>query len=673
MPASSKKGSRNSKARHSSKSAATRGKVQLPKSRRVTVLQVTRPAVPHAVRSPEIIASSHNNGLPQFVAYHGKSGAEHQAELDRLTHQGFRIISICVYGEAANPRYAVVWVKRTGLPWVSIHGATTEQYQKFLDQKTSQGYWPTLISVTGPASGPVFASVFEKTSAPGCLVKYDLTAGPATEPATFNFFNQWAHDHGFILKSASIYGSINDRRYAAIWGPNSTKARWICRNADTSGDYQKWFDAYGQMAFRPACFSLTSDQLYLACFRDDLIGEWIARHGLTSEGYQTEVNSKLTQGYYPISVQAGGLGNNSRFAVVFARQEQPSARQWTVTGHSGSPALAKLDEVVREFMTTQGVRAGSLAVARNGSVKLARGYTWAEAGYPVTQGNSPFRLASVSKAFTCAAIKTLYDAKKIAPNTAVFPLLGIITKALPSQCLDLRVNSITVQQLVDHMGGWDRDIYPDAVFHMRNIARTLGLNTAPAKRDLARFMFAEPLQFAPGTNSKYCNFGYVLLSLVIEQASGQRFSDYLKQSVLAPLGITDVFLARSLKTQRLTGEGLYEHNGIGLTPMNPTQEVLAPGAYGGEGWLTESMDGSGGLAASAAAVAKLIHSYAVWGIGGRSPGLARSGGMAGTVSLAVSRPDGVDYCYIFNTREVSSDALQKLGETVSKQLDSVKW
>jgi hypothetical protein len=47
--------------------------------------------------------------------------------------------------------------------------------------------------------------------------------------------------------------------------------------------------------------------------------------------------------------------------------------------------------------------------------------------------------------------------------------------------------------------------------------------------------------------------------------------------------------------------------------------------------------------------------------------------MAGTSSLAVSRADGVDYCYVFNTRELPSDPLQKFGEVLAKQLDAVKW
>ena len=50
------------------------------------------------------------------------------------------------------------------------------------------------------------------------------------------------------------------------------------------------------------------------------------------------------------------------------------------------------------------------------------------------------------------------------------------------------------------------------------IARRLGLRVAPSSRDIARFMVGEPLQFTPGTQERYSNFGYVMLGLVAEKA-----------------------------------------------------------------------------------------------------------------------------------------------------------
>jgi Bacterial tandem repeat domain 1 len=47
-------------------------------------------------------------------AYHGVTGAQHHAHLNNLVAQGYRIISLSVYGDPGNPLYAAVWVRRGG-------------------------------------------------------------------------------------------------------------------------------------------------------------------------------------------------------------------------------------------------------------------------------------------------------------------------------------------------------------------------------------------------------------------------------------------------------------------------------------------------------------------------------------------------------------------------------
>lgn len=123
------------------------------------------------------------------------------------------------------------------------------------------------------------------------------------------------------------------------------------------------------------------------------------------------------------------------------------------------------------------------------------------------------------------------------------------------------------------------------------------------------------MQFTPGTQERYSNFGYVVLGLVAEKAGASAFHDLVRDQVAAPLGIDRVFRARTRRDQRLPGEGFYDQPGTGLTPEFPDREVRAPLPYGGEGWLTESMTAGGGLAASAGAVTRMIGHYAVWGLG----------------------------------------------------------
>jgi len=128
------------------------------------------------------------------------------------------------------------------------------------------------------------------------------------------------------------------------------------------------------------------------------------------------------------------------------------SRRWTITG-TRVEEFDSLDAAMQRLLQRYAVRAGSLAVARQRKLLFARGYTWAEPDYPVTQADSPFRLASVSKAFTAAVIYQLLQAKKLELTLPVFPWLGLDRAALPGQTIDPRLATITVQQLINHRGG----------------------------------------------------------------------------------------------------------------------------------------------------------------------------------------------------------------------------
>jgi len=358
-------------------------------------------------------------------------------------------------------------------------------------------------------------------------------------------------------------------------------------------------------------------------------------------------------------------------AIMATRRAAADDRRFLITGEDAGP-LASLDAAVEQFMRQQSIRSGALAVARRGKLVFDHAYTWAQPDYPQILASAPFRLASVSKVFTAALIDELVQAGALDLDLPVFRSLGYVDAALASQRIDPRLATITVQHLINHRGGWDSHASRfDPVFRMREVARQLGLLGAPTKHDIARFMVGEPLQFEPGNREAYSNFGYLMLGLAAEQAAGSDYLTAVKARVSGPIGVDEVFLARTRRDRRLPGEGFYDQPGSGLTPEFPDREVRAPLPYGGGDWLTESMDACAGLAASAGAVARLIGHYAVWGFGLRRDQAtwARSGIMSGTTSFAISRADGLDFCVIFNTR---TQALDRLTLEITRVLDAVR-
>jgi CubicO group peptidase (beta-lactamase class C family) len=583
------------------------------------------------------------------TAYHGVSGATHQQRFNELSAQGYRMISLSVYGDPANPQYAAVWVKRAGPGWAAVHGVDAAGYQAKFDQFVAAGMLPVLVSATGPRAKPVFAAVFEQQTAPTWMARHGLVDGPESTAGTLANVTAWAKANNCIPKTIAIYGGAGDRTYAGVWLPNTVGVKWQSPSVGDGNAYQAAFNAYTQVPLRVASVDASDALRYAAVFTDDSVGPWVARHGLTSADYQAEFDKQVALGRYPISVQGGGSASDVRYAAVFAGQDQPVARAWTQIDAVGA-GYTGVHAVMRDLMRGRGIRAGQLAVRKNGVLKLSTGYTWAEPGYALTQPSSLMRVASVSKAFTCAAIRKLVNDGKLNLNQAVFPLLGITSVALPSQIRDPRIDSVTVRNCVDHTGGWVRRVSGvDPVFRTRDFARALKLPGRASKRDVARYMYGEPLQYTPGdsttydSDDRYSNFGYVLLGLVVEQVTGKPFVNSLAANGPVAVGAT-------LHSGRQAGEVTYDESGIGSSAWDPYSDTSVPGAYGN--FLVEAMDSGGGLITTAPAVTSLISTNAVWGLGGRAPGYARSGSMPGTSSYAMSRSDGIDWCYILNASEI---------------------
>ena len=101
---------------------------------------------------------------------------------------------------------------------------------------------------------------------------------------------------------------------------------------------------------------------------------------------------------------------------------------------------------------------------------------------------------------------------------------------------DARIPNITVQHLLDHQGGWDSAVSPvgDPVFDTIQVSTELGLNYPAQPTNVISWMFAKPLDFTPGSQSAYANFGYQILGRVIEKASGKSFVNYVMQDVFGP-------------------------------------------------------------------------------------------------------------------------------------------
>jgi CubicO group peptidase (beta-lactamase class C family) len=283
----------------------------------------------------------------------------------------------------------------------------------------------------------------------------------------------------------------------------------------------------------------------------------------------------------------------------------PAQHEIPISG-AAVPGLGSYDQIIPDLMRKYAIPGGAVAVLRDGKLIYARGFGHAdvESKTPV-QPDALFRIASVSKPITGVAIMKLVEEGKLELDDRVAPFIVHLTAA-PGATVDPRWEQITIRQLLNHTGGWDRDkpnVGFDPMFRPA-IAATAVNAPAPASAEtVIRYMKGMPFDFNPGEKHVYSNFGYAILGRVIERLSGMPYEDYVRARVLQPVGANRTRLGKTRMRDALADEVKYYlpgEPGLGLTlPMVPSVfpgEGTVPINYGA--YYVEAMDSHGGWVSS---------------------------------------------------------------------------
>lgn len=343
-------------------------------------------------------------------------------------------------------------------------------------------------------------------------------------------------------------------------------------------------------------------------------------------------------------------------------------------------SLAGFDKVVQTFMTERKISCGQLAMTKHGKLVMARGYgTYA----PPTKAyilarvtpTSLFRIASLSKSITSAAIMRLVQDGKLSLGAPVTTLLGLSATADP------RMDQVTVLRLMQHLGGWNRDTSKDPLWIDHTIAAALDVPLPIGHDDIIAYRNARPLDHDPGTRMYYSNYGYMLLGRIIAKVSGRSYEDYVKQAVLAPVGITRMRLGRSLRSEMSASEVSYTSKYTNKSVVDGSGQVV-PFPYGGfnmpnqdanGGWIASAVDmvryarifDAAGPVLNANSLATIMAKPEIgesgdgWWYGcgwyaRQVPGNLNtwhSGGMPGTHTYLARLQNGWTYSFLFNRRE----------------------
>jgi len=177
---------------------------------------------------------------------------------------------------------------------------------------------------------------------------------------------------------------------------------------------------------------------------------------------------------------------------------------------------AQLDAVLAGLAARQAF-SGAVLVSQAGRVLLRHAY--GPAGAAATNAvQTPFHIASLTKAFTATAILQLRDAGQLRLQD---PPAAYLDACPPAW------KAITLQQLLLHTSGIpDYDGLPA-------YGPASGQHLTPA--EVVGLFRDAPLDFAPGTRWAYSDSGYVLLGSIVERTSGLPYGDYLARRVFGPL------------------------------------------------------------------------------------------------------------------------------------------
>ncbi|MEO6446674.1 MAG: serine hydrolase [Gemmatimonadaceae bacterium] len=611
-----------------------------------------------------------------FATYTSKSGDGHQAEFNRLRPLGYRIVSLNMYG-FGNPSYAATWVKRSGPTWAATHGRTAAQLTQWGAEQAAAGLHPTIVAACGTGAGTLFSMVTERVTGALPIMRLGMRFGDVEDAGTLQHWNRWARANGYVLASLATYGDLGTLQAVAVWQPNTTATGWSIGSSPVLVSVDaELFGVQTAHGARPFVIERSEAPLYVSVYRDDSAGPWLARGNLSRAQYQSECAGNRARGYFPRVVAGSGSGAAERFNVLFSKREHALPHRFVATG-ARVAAMAAIDDAVADYMRRNDIRGGTLAVARDGQLKLARGYTWGPSTYPITQPATLFRIGSISKTLTNILIHQLIERRlsftppqRLTLGTRIMSVLGL-TPPPGMAAGNPHFADITVFHCLAHRSG----VSPNFAHLDLDVVQAFG-SALPArnKREIAAMLMTLPAQFEPNEQTSYANSGYLLLAAVIEHVTGRPWFDVLRTNVLNPLGLMRPRPSGSLLSQRVDGEALYHDPNLVLvrSVMTPAQPLVRV-AYGDPN-LTVG-DGVGGMAFSAAELVKLYAALLPsvttpvlsrttiddvmwstaspkgWMTGMRAGGVrwfGHNGGLANMQSFAAARSDGIVYALAFN-------------------------
>lgn len=240
----------------------------------------------------------------------------------------------------------------------------------------------------------------------------------------------------------------------------------------------------------------------------------------------------------------------------------------------------RIDSFVRQEMADAEIPGVAVAVVVGDQVAHSAGFGVADGSGRAVTPDTPFVLASVSKAFTATAVLQLVEAGQVdldAPVQRYLPWFRVADEQASAQ--------ITVRQLLHHTAGLSPMVAADE-------------HDDGALDRFVHGLAQTPLVSAPGAEHHYTDAAYNILALIVQSVSGEPYDRYLGAHIFGPLGMTHSHALVEDARADGASEGFYRWFGLTASPTRvpvPRGQVGSAGIYSSANdmanWLIAHLNG----------------------------------------------------------------------------------
>lgn len=187
-------------------------------------------------------------------------------------------------------------------------------------------------------------------------------------------------------------------------------------------------------------------------------------------------------------------------------------------------AIKKSRNVIIEANRSNGLPGAQIAVAVDGEICWSENFGFAdlEQGIPI-KANTIFRMASVSKILTAAAVGKLVEEGKLDLDTPVINYLPELPR---------HYEAITTRHLVSHQSG---------IRHYYGADRSSKKEHYDNVNEVLELFVNSPLLYEPGTKCSYSSYGWIVISAIIQRISGKPFLRYMEEEIWQAMRLNNTF------------------------------------------------------------------------------------------------------------------------------------